>query len=224
METNINSQLIQQYLQGKLSHEDMYILEKQAIDDPFLADAIEGYRHSKGSVNGHLSILQRQLGARVAEKEVTKNANYFTWQRLSIAAAGGLLFILAGILFWMHYSKSVIGVSASKATIEIIFPSQQNTSGILGTSCIGTSKALPALGAKNYQEYVEQNLRIPKNQTGINGKVVVQFKVSPTGKIESAQILQSLTPDLDKEVLRLIETGPDWKPKSATGMLEINIK
>ena len=35
---------IEQYLQGKLSPAEMHALEKAAVQDPFLADAIEGYQ------------------------------------------------------------------------------------------------------------------------------------------------------------------------------------
>ena len=35
---------IEQYLQGKLSPAEMHELEKAAVQDPFLADAIEGYQ------------------------------------------------------------------------------------------------------------------------------------------------------------------------------------
>ena len=34
---------IQRYVQGKLSAAEMHAMEKAALDDPFLADAMEGY-------------------------------------------------------------------------------------------------------------------------------------------------------------------------------------
>jgi TonB family protein len=92
---------IQQYLDGKLDPKRMHQLEKQALDDPFLADAIEGYAHAKKPVQHELSILQRQLEERIAVQQENKNIFNFTWQRLSIAAAAGLMFITVGILFWM---------------------------------------------------------------------------------------------------------------------------
>ena len=35
---------IQRYLQGKMSAAEMHDIEKSALQDPFLADAIEGYK------------------------------------------------------------------------------------------------------------------------------------------------------------------------------------
>ncbi|MGX5688263.1 carboxypeptidase-like regulatory domain-containing protein [Arcticibacter tournemirensis] len=102
METNrIKYSVIQQYLEGKLDPRDMHELEKQALEDPFLAEALEGYSETEVQAAPHLSLLQRQLDERIAQQQENKNTFFFTWQRLSIAAAAGLMFISAGILFWM---------------------------------------------------------------------------------------------------------------------------
>ena len=39
-----SAEYIRKYLDGQLSDQDMQALEKAALEDPFLADAIEGYR------------------------------------------------------------------------------------------------------------------------------------------------------------------------------------
>lgn len=105
METNnIKYSLIQQYLEGKLDPKAMHELEKQALEDPFLAEAIEGYSSAGESAYHNLSILQRQLEERVVRNDENKSIFYFTWQRLSVAAAAGLMFVSAGILFWMKGS------------------------------------------------------------------------------------------------------------------------
>ena len=38
-----SAQDIQRYLKGQMSPEEMHAIETAALDDPFLADAIEGY-------------------------------------------------------------------------------------------------------------------------------------------------------------------------------------
>jgi hypothetical protein len=53
---------IQRYLQHKMSAQEMHAFEKAMMDDPFLADAIEGYRKSNGQVSTtHLADIERQL-------------------------------------------------------------------------------------------------------------------------------------------------------------------
>ncbi len=79
----------------------MHELEKQALEDPFLSEALQGYSENDVQAGPHLSLLQRQLDERIAQQQENKNTFFFTWQRLSIAAAAGLMFISAGILFWM---------------------------------------------------------------------------------------------------------------------------
>ncbi|MHB1177017.1 MAG: hypothetical protein ACYCZO_01650 [Daejeonella sp.] len=102
MKTNYPDSLtIQQYLEGKLDPEVMHQLEKQALDDPFLWDALEGYSRYADSTSD-LSILQRQLHERIVHLQENKKIFDLTWQRLSVAAAAAVLFITAGILFWMN--------------------------------------------------------------------------------------------------------------------------
>ncbi len=106
MENNrIDTQLLQRYLEGSLDPAQMHRLEREALDDPFLADALDGYGHTQKPIGHQLSILQRQLEERIAVSQDTKNKFNFSSQRLSIAACAGLLFITAGILFWMRMPK-----------------------------------------------------------------------------------------------------------------------
>ncbi|HQS06248.1 hypothetical protein [Daejeonella sp.] len=97
--------MIRAYLEGKLDHEEMHRLEKQALTDPFLWEALEGYTHTSNP-GTDLSILQRQLQERIVHLQENKKVFDFTWQRLSVAASASVLFITAGILFWMNFNRS----------------------------------------------------------------------------------------------------------------------
>ena len=92
---------IQQYLDGSLDKKLMHELEKKALEDPFLADALEGYALNPAADHG-LSILQRQLHERIMHQQENKKVFDLSWQRLSIAAAAAVMFITAGVLFWMN--------------------------------------------------------------------------------------------------------------------------
>ncbi len=106
MSTNYpDSLMIRAYLEGKLDHEEMHRLEKQALTDPFLWEALEGYTHTSNP-GTDLSILQRQLHERIVHLQENKKVFDFTWQRLSVAASASVLFITAGILFWMNVNRS----------------------------------------------------------------------------------------------------------------------
>ena len=60
--SGFNSDDIRRYLSGKMSREEMYQLEKAALDDPFLADAIEGFeKHADINVSADLNELKQRL-------------------------------------------------------------------------------------------------------------------------------------------------------------------
>ncbi len=49
------------------------------------------------------------------------------------------------------------------------------------------------------------------------GKVFVSFVVSSTGKVELAKIERSVSPALDAEAIRVVNSSPDWKPGMQRG-------
>jgi hypothetical protein len=119
-ETNkLKYNLLQQYLNGQLDPKGMHELEKDALEDPFLAEALDGYETIKGSLHPHLSILQRQLEDRIALKQEKKNTMFFTWQRLSVAAAASLLFVSASILFFMKGTNRSAKIAVNPKQTEV---------------------------------------------------------------------------------------------------------
>lgn len=113
-----DSLLIQQYLKGKLDPKIMHQLEKQALDDPFLWDALEGYSYVTNP-GADLSILQRQLHERIVHLQENKKVHELTWQRLSVAAAAAVLFISAGILFWMNTGQTIEKRASAPKQVEV---------------------------------------------------------------------------------------------------------
>jgi hypothetical protein len=109
---------IQQYLEGKLNKKLMHALEEKALDDPFLADALEGYSNTPVSDHG-LSILQRQLHERISHQQENKKVFDLSWQRLSIAAAAAVMFITAGVLFWMNGQLPAQKIAANRKQVEV---------------------------------------------------------------------------------------------------------
>jgi hypothetical protein len=52
---------IEKYHRGLLSPAEMNELEKAALDDPFLADALEGYGATMVNVSSDLSELEKKI-------------------------------------------------------------------------------------------------------------------------------------------------------------------
>lgn len=93
--------VLEDYLDGKLDAKAMHFVERQALEDPFVAEALEGLKQSPKRKQT-LSILQKQLYDRVSEKPIKRKLWGITTQRLSIAATATVAFIVVSILFFMR--------------------------------------------------------------------------------------------------------------------------
>lgn len=67
-------------------------------------------------------------------------------------------------------------------------------------------------GAKALNAFLASNLKYPPvpRESGISGKVIVQFVVDKDGTITNAQVVRGVHPHLDKEALRVINLMPAW--------------
>lgn len=63
---------IEKYHRGLLSAAEMHALEKAALEDPFLADALDGYAEPAVQLQTDLADLQARLAKRLEEREETK--------------------------------------------------------------------------------------------------------------------------------------------------------
>ena len=62
-------------------------------------------------------------------------------------------------------------------------------------------------------KFILKNIHQPDDlQPGESIKVIASFVVSKTGGIEHVKIISSGRSDLDKEVMRIINKMPLWKP------------
>src|SRR5687767_8705736 len=90
---------IQRYVQGKMSAQEMHDIEKAALDDPFLADAIEGFQQGMQEqgepvINSQLQDLRNKLQERTSAKPKTRVIAFRWWQ-----AAAAAVIVIAGALW-----------------------------------------------------------------------------------------------------------------------------
>lgn len=220
-----DSLTIQQYLEGKLDPETSHQLEKQALDDPFLWDALEGYSAYKDPAED-LSILQRQLHQRIVHLQENKKVFDLTWQRLSVAAAAAVMFVSAGILFWMNsqhapeqlasQSQKPVEVSViDRDSVQVVISSKNNPEASTletKTSDNGGKTAVPTTGWASYREYVKLQAGKFQAEPRRSGSVLLAFLVDPNGKVISVKVKRGLNDAYNKEAVRIIQQGPAWKP------------
>lgn len=142
---------IEQYLLGRLSPAEMHAMEKAALQDPLLADAIEGYRGSGMHIaRAHLQEIQQQLLQQKDRATVVKG--HFTAKRWWRAAA--VVITLAGVggtgWYFMHSSadKQEIAVNSKNNAIIPVKPDTIETQSVKPPVVAQTSptdkKRLPA--------------------------------------------------------------------------------
>ena len=93
---NYSAADIERYHKGLMTVKEMNALEKAALEDPFLADAIEGYAIVPVQAENDMSLLNKKLEERISEGKIVplKKRNY-TWLR---AAAAVIIIAGAGML------------------------------------------------------------------------------------------------------------------------------
>lgn len=70
-------------------------------------------------------------------------------------------------------------------------------------------------------KFISKNLTYPKAaaKNEIQGRVIVQFIVEKDGTIGNIRIYKGISPELDKEAIRVfsLPTMPKWKPGTSDG-------
>ncbi len=74
-------------------------------------------------------------------------------------------------------------------------------------------------GEGELMKYISSNIKYPTMamENNIQGRVVVQFVVTKTGKIGEVKVVRSKDPDLDKEAVRVVKSLPNFIPGKMNG-------
>ncbi len=106
---------IEKYWKGQLSAAEQHAMEKAALEDPFLADAMEGYELSAASnpavIAADITELEKRLAERVAEKKKAAVIPFGWWQ---IAA---MLVVIAGA-GWLYITVTNKNKQENTATVK----------------------------------------------------------------------------------------------------------
>lgn len=74
-------------------------------------------------------------------------------------------------------------------------------------------------GEKALIAYLKENLKYPSvpTENGVQGRVIVLFKVEADGSLTDVRIGRSVDPWIDREALRLVKAMPKWIPGKQDG-------
>lgn len=224
---------IQRYLSGQLAPEEMYELEREALDNPFLHDAIEGYRLQNEVDHGRLSLLQQRLATRIEGQQEEKNRFYFFSQRLAVAATAAVLFVLVVVLFWMRATMNSAeqqGVIDGEREVFVEMPKEGQTGLVQPLQLSGYGPAVEAQSAlfiqglnTHLQEELNWSVLEESNHAGIVYRLdfAIGDQGHPVGVVlrEPATVNESLR----TELIKALESSPSWEGGAGlTGSLEIS--
>ena len=72
-------------------------------------------------------------------------------------------------------------------------------------------------GDETLLQYLIENIQYPIEEGFPTGRVIVQFNVLTSGKISNIEVLSSVSPKVDAEVVRVVETMSNWIPAKRQG-------
>ena len=124
---------IQKYLEGKLSPTEMHAMEKAALEDPFLADAIEVMQGTgNDAYNKGAEELKVRLEKRIRQKE-NKGLilGFKSWQRMAAA----IIILIGGVTVIYNYTytlsgrsnKNKVAVQKEKTVVDSVIPGNSNS-------------------------------------------------------------------------------------------------
>lgn len=185
--------VLDDYLEGKLDPGTMHKVERISLEDPFVAQALAGLTEAKKRTQT-LSLLQKQLQERIAEKPIERKMWRITSLRLSIAATAAVVFIVVSVLFLMRENQRKIqsDFAARNKTVEVDLKPE-----VAAVAPVDTlSKAAPEtlLDQKKVTQALDNTLSkngqaIAKNNTAVQEEAVAA-SVLQEKQFKSARLKQ----------------------------------
>lgn len=183
---------IEQYLKGKLSPAEMHDLEKAALQDPFLADAIEGYKDADlSTAHEHLEEIHLELSLGDAAKYtgIVKPIEPVRWWKI---AAAIVLMAGATTIGWLSLnrpeSKKDLAGEAVKVAIDTAMKKVNHDSSLLAL-------AKKPLANKPEMADIPKNIKLSGKSVDILG-LALPPSFPPVTKV--AEMPSDLAPARDK--------------------------
>jgi len=206
MENNRQLSRIHNYLHGLMGREEMHALEREALDDPFLQDAIDGYRMQNGVDARSLSLLQQRLAKRVAEHARRKDRHFFGWQRLSVGLVAAVMFVSVCLLIFLRQLPH--RPPAEKLTeVELM---DENPLPVRVRPMEG-SPAVPVGGWSAFEMFVAE--RFPAGKP--DGEMTVRFRIDASGTPYDIAPHTDISPEIRQILVDMLKNGPKWEGSEA---------
>lgn len=175
---------IEKYWKGELPATTMHAMEKAALDDAFLADAMDGYKdkilHKKETVSQDIQELSKRLQERVEkDKVVTMPRTRNNWWK---AAAAAVVLIGSGALAFQFFNSSN---QHGEKDITVVSPaSAESTNNAITAD--SARDFLDALKKKDSSVQINDIAAIEKNKiaagNNVNTDLSLHYKQTDTAR------------------------------------------
>lgn len=72
-------------------------------------------------------------------------------------------------------------------------------------------------GVKAWNDFLRENIKYPKTQLNIEGKVLLNTTIDSTGRVSEVKVIRGLHPLFDEEAKRLVLASGKWTPATYRG-------
>lgn len=191
---------IQRYLDGNMLPAEMHALEQAALDDPFLADAIEGMQHTHTQHNAslmeaHLQDIRQQLDERIRKQSSGKTRVIaFRWWQVAAAA----VIVVTGSLWGYNYFQQKDKAVSSQDQLAIATQEKYRKT---APAPVAASEHVPETAARETadsaiadrftQDQVSSNIATPKAEE----KSLTSLDTKVTWKATAKTKDQAAAPD-----------------------------
>ncbi len=201
----------------KNTHE--YLADEGVVEQGF---DTTGYRlllleHAVGFKLGLANNLNQSI---TLKRMIMLNKSKSNWAaKLKVLSVIPVLFFLIGVFSCEsemknpeNIAKDALSLDQSEEIIE-----KNSTDSVFTTA--ENSPEFPG-GNDAFMNFIASNVKYPQvaKETGISGKVFVQFVVSKDGNVIDVKIAKGVDKLLDEEALRVIKSLPNWTPGKNRGV------
>lgn len=194
---------------GQLSESNRNRLQELATNDPFIADALEGYESTSDA--DHSLILDR-LHDRIHK---TKRARR-RWliPNMTITVIAALVLVLIGawvVIKWTHQTDEIQTVTLPPITAN---ESAKEIKQIRSTPLVDENQIFPTGGFENFYKNISERSQFPlvPNKEGSRVYAKISFLVQPGHRPHTLKIMETNAKQEEVvEAVRLIASGPNWR-------------
>lgn len=174
------------------------------------------YQRSVATLTNNFNVLPLKQRIKMMNKERSKSIGRLKYLLLLPVCA--LLFMMSSTPVSAQSRKSTTHPDGS---VTIKYGGKDMVIKAAGDDVYQVVDEMPQFpgGMKALMDYLSANVKYPEaaKQAGISGRVTTQFVVGEDGVIRDVKVLRSVSPELDAEAIRVMNSMPKWEPGKQDG-------